>query len=221
MPSQRHMQIVSEKDALLDDAVGDVNGAAKHLLDLQLLQNSLEIAARTRAVLGRRCHLRCLTLPCITKAARGGTELNRSETRRGFHASLGRGNPCTLVSGLACGLRVMRRRRPVRRMPVFSSTTSGRTSRPVSLSTRITGGPFSPHIQSLPHRHIAASTSQNAFPLSVSRYSKRGGCSSYETFFSRPSSTNRSSRRASTARGTFSARWKSSKRRRPENASRI
>lgn len=35
-------------------------------------------------------------------------------------------------------------------MLVFSSTTIGRTSRPVSLSTRITGGPFSPRSQSLP-----------------------------------------------------------------------
>src|ERR1700693_4619335 len=40
--------MVSENSALLDDAVGDVNGAAKHLLHLQLLQNSLEIAPRAR-----------------------------------------------------------------------------------------------------------------------------------------------------------------------------
>src|SRR5258706_15935178 len=39
--SPRHATILSENAALLDDAARDVNGAAKHLLDLQLLQNTL------------------------------------------------------------------------------------------------------------------------------------------------------------------------------------
>src|SRR5580700_5028439 len=51
--SQRHAKIISEKSALLDGAAGEVNGAAKHLLDRQLLQNSLEIAPRTRQTLER------------------------------------------------------------------------------------------------------------------------------------------------------------------------
>src|SRR5580700_10824970 len=67
---------------------------------------------RLRAIVGRRFHLRCLTLPCITKAARGGTELNRSETAVGFTlpwagvTSFGfaQDRLCTLVSGLAWGL---------------------------------------------------------------------------------------------------------------------
>src|SRR6202030_4239976 len=50
---QRHIKILSENSALLDDTVRDVNGAAKHLLDLQLLQNSLEIAPRAGQALER------------------------------------------------------------------------------------------------------------------------------------------------------------------------
>src|SRR5689334_13076692 len=51
--SQRHATIVSEKAALLHDTAGDVNGAPKHLLDLQLLQNTLEMAPRAREALER------------------------------------------------------------------------------------------------------------------------------------------------------------------------
>src|SRR5271156_3367208 len=45
--------MVSENSARLDDAAGDVNGAAQHLFDLELLQNGLEMAPWTRQSLQR------------------------------------------------------------------------------------------------------------------------------------------------------------------------
>ncbi len=73
----------------------------------------------------------------------------------------------------------MRTARTSRRSPVPSSTTTGRTSAPLSRSASISGGSSpSAHSQSSPQRHMAASTSQKARPLAVRRYSWRGGCSS-------------------------------------------
>ena len=72
-------------------------------------------------------------------------------------------------AGQASRLAATLMRRTSSGSPVRSSTTSGRTTWRSSRSTRTSGGSPSGHIQSEPHRHIAASTSQNARPFSVSR----------------------------------------------------
>ena len=90
-------------------------------------------------------------------------------------------------------------------------------------------GPSAPPVARRPRRPTASpsptATSppgrpRTSRPLSVSRYSYRGGCSSYATLRTIPSATSRSSRWARTRAGCRADAWISSKRRSPKNRSR-